>query len=190
MRVIIAFLICLSSFKGHSQDEKAQITASVNSYLGLFEKGEYEKIIPYVYPKLLTNVSAGQLTAGFKNIFDNPNFEFKFSNSKIGNIGDVRTIKSEKFALVEYSYKMTMLIKDNYANKLKDRSAMLSTYQKRYGEENVKYDAAADRYDMLITKKMYAINSPPSKEWKFVDAEKSKKASLSEILPAELLTDL
>jgi hypothetical protein len=190
MRVIIALLICLSCFRGYSQDEKAQITADISSYMNLFEKGEYEKTVNFIYPKLLTFVSADQLAAGFKNIFNNPDFTFKFSNSKIGNIGDIRIIKDEKFALVEYSYTMTMFIKDNDATKLKDRFSMLATYQKTYGEENVKYDTVADKYEIAIIKKMYAINSPPSKEWKFVDAEKSKKPFLSKILPAELLTDL
>jgi len=190
MRAIITLLICLSCFRAYSQDEKTEITADVSSYMSLFEKGEYEKTVSFVYPKLLTFVSADQLAAGFKNIFDNPDFKFQFSNTKIGNISDIRTIKGEKFALVEYSYTMTMFIKDNDATQLKDRSAMLANYRKMYGEENVKYDAVADKYEMAIIKKMYAINSPPSKEWKFVDAEKSKKSFLSKILPAELLTDL
>ena len=94
--------------------DKQKVLADTQSFMQLYEKKDYDKILEMSHPKLLEKFDRQMLLSAFKTVFEG-NDEFKISLDKVDNsaykVSEIYQDNGSKYAFVSYpmSMKMTFL---------------------------------------------------------------------------------
>lgn len=195
MKLTILILLTFFTLTTTSaQTDKADIQKTLEVYLKAVEQKDYTTVVDYLYPKLFNIAPKKMMLQAMAEMSNDTNITITMHSSIIKNISKTYLLDNVKYLLVKYSFKMTMLLKNNIsdANVRDDGSMDVADFtyklmKGKYGEHNITFDKAKSEIEIFINNEMYAINDPAYPGWKFLEKKDEMQPLLQQILPKKVL---
>lgn len=180
--VILLFLI---GFSLQAQQSDEGIKKDIQTYFSLLQEEKISEALDWVHPELLGMIGKEMFEAQYKEIFESPGVKGSLSDLGITNISEKFEHAEEVYVLVDYNFKLTMVV-----DMSDDDNGMLApllkgTYERQYGVENVVFEEPGT-FHLRNNRQMFAISSPTFEGWKILDYEKGMKMILATIIPEEV----
>ena len=186
MRLLTTLSLCLILAPGlFAQSQKDEISSTLNAYFKLVEEKKVSEFLDYVHPKLIGMMGRAMFEQQYEAFFNAPNLDMTMENIKADEISEVFAHDSGQFALVKYSFKMTLVMKPD-----QDETAgnmVFETYKKQFGEENVS-EKEKGTYIVNGHREMFACQQEGFEGWKVLDYEPGMKMILAQFIAAEVFT--
>ena len=182
MRLLTTLCLCIFLAHGlYAQSQKEEIAATLNTYFKLVEEQKVSEFLDYVHPKLIGMMGRPMFEKQYEAFFNAPNLNMTMEGIKADKISDVFEQEGGKFALVNYSFKMTLVMKpdqDETAGNL-----VYESYKKQFGEENVSTEKPGT-YLINGKRDLFVCQQEGFEGWKLLDYEPGMKMILSQFIPA------
>jgi hypothetical protein len=170
-----------------AQTDVAAIKQTVLEYMEIVEDKNYLKTMDYLYPKLFDIVPRSKIEESLRKQLEETKIQVEVKNSKVEAVSKVLLVKEVKYALVDYSFLMIMIIPEEEKDGLE---AMLAIFKSNYGEENVSLDVEKRAFNIEMLSAAYVINDPEYNGWKFLERKKELLPLLENMLPKKVLRKL
>jgi hypothetical protein len=198
MKKWIFSLFILVSINSYSQADTAAIQKAVTQYFATLQNKDNNKMLDLLYPKIFKLAPRKQLLKIMDELYAEREFKIGFKDLKVKTISKTTTFNNVKYALISYNYEMlfdvTQTPTDSSAkddSTIVDNTAIyLSSFKAQYGNELVQQDPITKTIIINLDKKMYAINDPLYKGWKFLEKKEGDEATLKKMIPAKIITSL
>lgn len=194
MKTTILLLLTLFTFTTSAQTDNADIQKTFEAYLKAVQESNYPKVIDYLYPKLFDIAPKEAMLQAMKEMSIDTTVSTKIHSPIIKKISKPFALDKVKYALIKYSFKMTMVFKNNHSDANIQNDGRLDvadfTYKilrGQYGEENVIFDREKSTIEISTNSEMYVINDPAYSGWKFLEKKEEMQPILEQILPKKVL---
>jgi hypothetical protein len=191
---LLASMLTIAAF---GQTDKDEIKRIFDDYFQTVEQRDNAKTLNYIYPELFYHFPKERMLEAMDKMKADTTTAVTMDDLSVASISETLEIDGVKYAVIKYSFRMTMIIMKVDENSNNDREEDLDstdfTYEmlkEKYGEKNVNYDREHNTLDVNVTNEMYAINAPAYKEWKFLEKKESMKPMLEKLLPKKVLKKL
>lgn len=183
---VILLLFC-SSLLSKQDSFRNEIENTAKEYFKLLNKSDYENSMNYIHPMLFDVISREIFLMSLEQMKQDTIVNISFDEFKIHSIATPITISNVKYSVVQYSYKLKMVMTTQDLNSegmLIDitRSALAG----QFGDENVDYDKSQSVFNINLLKTMFAISSPTYAGWKFIEYDSDLRPYLTDIIPQEI----
>ncbi len=192
--VFIFLLTAMLSLKTQGQINNEEIKVTFENYFKTVEQKDNSQTLEYIYPKLFEIFPKVKMLEAMNEMKADTTTIITISNDSIINISETYELDGIKYALIKYSFKMTMKIlesKNDSENEIdEDINKAELTYdllKAVYGEKNIIYDKENSTLFINTTNEMFAIKNPLYKEWKFLENKENMKPILEKLLPKKVL---
>ena len=186
MRLLSTLLLGLLLTSGlFAQSSKDQISSTLTTYFKLVEEQNVSEFLDYVHPQLIGMMGREMFEQQYEAFFNAPNLNMTMENIKADKISDVFEHETGKFAMVSYSFKMTLVMKpdqDETAGNL-----IFETYKKQFGEENVTMEKQGT-YIVNGSRELFACQQEGFDGWKLLDYEPGMKMILTQFIDKAVFT--
>lgn len=194
MKKIMLFLLLVVMLPVRAQDVNAAIARQFQQYSQLVIDKDIEAALDYTNEDLFTIIPREQLKAVMESVFNMPSLEYKAELPKILAFEPLKTIDGAHYVRFKHEARLQMKFLDEAgqpaktAAELKEHQALLlSTFQGKYGQDNVTFDEASGFYN-IRTVKWAVAKSKDRKDWKFAVVDNARmKALLEKFIPKEML---
>jgi len=176
------------------QIDKDEMKKTFENYFQTVVQKDNEKTLDYMYPKLFEKYPKDKMLGAMDKMKEDTTTVITVDNANIISISETFELDGIKYALITYSFKMTMII---MATGDKSESTVGEDYnqadftyeilKEKYGDKNVLYDQENSKLDINVTSEIYAIKKPTYKDWKFLEKKDSMKQLLEKLLPKKVL---
>lgn len=184
MRPILTLCLLLGSLvTGFSQSTETSIQETLDSYFKLVEEKKVSEFLDYVHPKLIGMMGREMFEKQYDAFFNAPNLDMTMEGLTVDNISEVYEHDSGKFALVNYSFKMTLVMKPDQSET--DGNMVFEAYKKQFGEENVSIEKQGT-YVVNGSREMFACQQADFEGWKLLDYEPGMKMILAQFIAREV----
>ena len=195
MKSVIITLLTLFTFTTTSaQTDNTDIQKNFEDYFKAVEQSNYPKVVDYLYPKLFDIAPKEAMLQAMKEISVDTSVIITIHSPVIKNISKTFVLDKVKYAFIKYSFRKTMLFKNNHSDANIQNDGRLDvadfTYKLlkgQYGEENVTFDREKSTVNILSNSEMYAINDPAYPGWKFLEKKEEMQPILEQLLPKKVL---
>lgn len=189
---LISTLIFLSfSLSISLANDKEELESTLLDYFNHIKNQEYLQSLDYVYPKLFENIPKEEMLVSLEQMNADSNLQVKMYNPEIQQINEIIEIDGVKYALIDYSFSMSMFFLNPKDQNLEEaNNPMMFSYQMfvaRHGEENVTLNEEQHSIDMNLIQKMFGIKDPNYQGWKFLQNEPGMKFFYETVLPQEII---
>src|SRR5690554_6720833 len=193
MKRIFTLLIFVSNLTFGQTNENYQenLNKDFVEYNDLILKQEFEKSMEYMLPDFFEIIPKNQMIMLMKQVYNNPDLEFKMDKPKNITYGEPKKIEEQYYSEITYSYDIQMKFKnieesdDEEQNGL-TRNLTKLQLEKTFGSGNVKFNKETEFYEIHSVKNAFGISENGTSDWKFVVVEPKQKFILEKILPKEL----
>ncbi|MBB6609866.1 hypothetical protein H7F15_02345 [Pontibacter sp. Tf4] len=191
-KLLLVLLLFVSSF-AFAQDNKKAVEARLTEYLNYMISKDFNKAMDYAPDELFEIVPRSQMVMAMEKVFSDPSMEFNITEPKILHAGDTEKIDDKHYMLLKYSNVLKMKfnnadVKTETEDEQKFRiNLMKLSFEKMFGEGNVKYDEKTEFYDIYAEKDVYAVSKDGKTDWRFVVVDKDQKVMLGKLLPKQLI---
>lgn len=197
MKRILILLLLVSNFTFGQSVEiyKENLKRDFIEYNELIIKQEFEKAMNFMLPEFFEIIPKSQMILLMKQVYNNPDLEFKVEKPKDIEYGKPKKIEVKYYSEITYSYDIKMKFNnvdesdDEEQNQL-NRNLIKLTLEKTFGSGNVKFDEETEFYEIHSIKNAFGISENGTSDWKFVVVEPNQKFILEKILPNELTDKL
>ncbi|SDR71459.1 hypothetical protein [Christiangramia echinicola] len=197
MKKIILLLILVSNltFGQTNESYKENLNKDFVEYNDLILKQEFEKSMDYMLPKFFEIIPKNQMVLLMKQVYNNPDLEFKMDKPKNIVYGEPKKIEEKYYSEITYLYDMQMRFnnieesENPEQNELNKNLTKLSL-EKTFGAGNVNFNEETEFYEIQSNKNAIGISENGTSDWKFVVVEPKQKFILEKILPQELTEKL
>ena len=197
MKRILILLLLVSNLTFGQTDEnyKENLNKDFIEYNDLILNQDFEKAMDFMLPEFFEIIPKNQMILLMKQVYNNPDLEFKADKPKDIEYGKSKKIEGKYYSEITYSYDIKMKFnnvdesKDEEQNKL-NRNLMKLTLEKTFGSGNVKFNEETEFYEIHSIKNAFGISENGTSDWKFVIVEPKQKFILEKILPNELTEKL
>lgn len=184
------YFLCLFLFTQtavFAQSDAEEIKQTVVEYMAIVENKEYQKTMDYLYPKLFEIVPKSLMEETLKKQAEDTDLVIELQNSAIQKISKVLLVDGVKYALVDYTFLMTMIIPEEDKEGLETMKVL---FEAHYGKKNVVLDTDKRAFDINVSSAAYLIRDPQYKGWKFLERKKEMLPLLEKMLPKKVLKKL
>lgn len=197
MKRILFFLLLVSNSTFGQTDEnyKENLNKDFIEYNDLILNQEFEKAMDFMLPEFFEIIPKNQMILLMKQVYNNPDLEFKADKPKDIEYGKPKKIKGKYSSEITYSYNIK--IKFNTVDKSENeeqnelnRNLMKLTLEKTFGSGNVKFNEETEYYEIHSIKNAFGISENGTSDWKLVVVEPKQKFILEKILPEEFTEKL
>ena len=188
MKHITTLLIAFLLFARLQAQDQDAITKDANKYFNLLETKNVSASLDYLYPKLYSIVDSEKVEATLKETFNDPTIDVSFSNLIVSKVSNTTQHEGVKYALVSYSYTMTMKPLDGMDKSMEKQ--LLQTYKTMFGNNNVVFDKKNKAFVISSITSMYAIKAVDYNSWKFLENKKGMEQLLDNLMPADVVKAL
>jgi hypothetical protein len=179
-----------------AQDNKKAVEARLTEYLNYMISKDFNKAMDYATDELFEIVSRSQMIMVMEKVFNDPSMEFNITEPKILYAGDTERIEDKHYMLLKYSN--VLMMKFNNADKETESederkfriNLMQLTFEKMFGEGNVKYNEKTEFYDIYAEKDVYAVSKDGKTDWRFIVVDKDQKLMLGKLLPKQIIDQI
>lgn len=179
------------------QTDNDDIKKTFKDYFHTVEQKDNAKTLDYIYPKLFDHFPKDNMLQAMDKMKADTTTIITTSNDSVTHISEILEIDAIKYALIKYSFKLSMTIKTAKDTTGIDGEEAINsadyTYEmlkEIYGDKHVKYDRENSKLDILATNELYAINDPIYQGWKFLEKKENMKPMLEKLLPKTVLRKL
>lgn len=191
---LLASMLTIAAF---GQTDKDEIKRIFIDYFQTVEQRDNAKTLNYIYPEVFRHFPKDRMLEAMDKMKADTTTATTMGDAVVASISETLEIDGVKYALIRYSFRMTMTMMTADENSNIDQEENFNsadfTYEmlkEKYGEKNVNYDREHNKLDVNVTNEMYAINAPAYKEWKFLEKKESMKPVLEKLLPKKVLKKL
>jgi len=191
---LLTSMLTITSF---GQTDKDEIKKTFEEYFKTVEQKDNAKTLDYIYPKLFDHFPKDRMFQAMDRMTADTTTIITMDNAIVISISENLEIDGIKYALIKYSFKMTMTIKETNDETETDGEDDFNptdfTYEmlkEKYRDKNVSYDRENNRLDINVSNELYAINDPTYKDWKFLEKKDRMKPMLEKLLPKKVLKKL
>lgn len=188
MKKIFLLLLVLAHGVTKSQTDQDSVKLKLNQYFDLLRVWDNEKAIEYVYPAIFNFVEKEKLVEAMNTIKNNPAVDITLTEAKTQSLSNTMESSGSKYILVNYSFVYTMKFKQDLDNEKME--FMYDSMKEKYGKKNVKFDKKNKTFHFTQGKKLYAINDPVYKSWKFLEKNDQQPQLMEQLVPEEVLKKL
>lgn len=186
--LFLAVLFVVFGITGQGQQDTSLVNR-INQMLILTQKKDFEKIMDYTYPKLFDIASKELMIATLKETYDSEEFSIDVDSIKILTIFPVFMISDTSYVKLRHSMVMRMKFKAQPdTNDMEDKNMLVSILAQKYGEGNVRFDAAANSLNIFMRPDMVGIKDKTSNIWTFANLDEDNPALL-EMLFSQAVRD-
>ncbi len=192
---ILMILVSNLTFGQTSENHQENLNKDFIEYNDLILKQEFEKSMDYMLPEFFEIIPKNQMILLMKQVYNNPDLEFKADEPKDIKYGEPKKIEEKYYSEITYTYDIKMKFnnveesKDEEQNKL-NKNLMKLTLEKTFGTGNVNFNEETEFYEIHSIKNAFGIYENGKSDWKFVVVEPKQKFILEKILPKELTEKL
>lgn len=182
---LITFVFLFSCLIGQ---EKSLIKPQVLEIIESSKSGNFDKVIENTYPKVFELMPKEQMLVMMKQMLNNPQFEISFQDINPDlKISEIKEIKGEKYAMVQYTN--SMLMKFNDMDGI-DPEMMLNLFKEQYKDGNVTYDKDSKTFSIRERSKMLAISDEfTNGEWKYLNIDKGSNVFLYKFISEDVIKE-
>lgn len=193
--LILLSLVSSLAFGQTSENYQENINKDFIEYNDLILKQEFEKSMDYMLPDFFEIIPKKQMVLLMKQIYNNPDLEFKAEKPKNIEYGKPKMIGEKYYSKIIYSYDIEMKFNNVEESEDKEqselsRNLMKLTLEKTFGSGNVKFNKETKFYEIHSIKNAFGISANGVSDWKFIVVESNQKFILEKILPKELTENL
>lgn len=173
-----------------TQEPNSLISKTFRKFLDAIERKDARQIVTYLYPRLFEFVPKTQLVQSIEKERLDTTITTSIQNSKIISISDPTVLSQTSYAIISYSYLLTMKWNDQEGNTPNASSPLDFSYEMlvlKYGEDKVNYDQQARRINIDIITKAIAIQEKEETDWTFLEYKPDQNPVLGEIIPNQIL---
>jgi hypothetical protein len=193
MKRILILLILVSNltFSQTNENYKENLNKDFVEYNDLILKQDFEKSMDYMLPDFFEIIPKNQMVMLMKQVYNNPDLEFKMDKPKDIEYGEPKKIEKKYYSEITYSYDIKMKFnnieesEDEEQNEL-TRNLTKLQLEKTFGSGNAKFNKETEFYEIHSIKNAFGISENGTSDWKFVVVESKQKFILEKILPKEL----
>ncbi|MFC6860308.1 hypothetical protein [Zunongwangia atlantica] len=193
MKRIFILLIIVSNLTFSQTNENYQVNLNKDfvEYNNLILNQEFEKSMDYMLPDFFEIIPKNQMVTLMKQVYNNPDLEFKMDKPKDISYGEPKKINDNYYSEITYSYNIKMKFNNieeggNEEKKALTRNLTKLQLEKTFGSENVKFNEETEFYEIHSIKNAFGISENGMSDWKFVVVEPKQKFILEKILPKVL----
>ncbi|MES2448681.1 MAG: hypothetical protein V4546_15940 [Bacteroidota bacterium] len=197
MKRILILLLLVSKFTFGQTDEnyKENLNKDFIEYNDLILKQEFEKAMNFMLPIFFEIIPKNQMILLMKQVYNNPDLEFKADKPKDIEYGKPKKIEENYYSKITYSYDIKMKFNNAEESEDEDRRKLNENLiklalEKTFGSGNVKFNEKTKFYEIHSIKNAFGISENGTSDWKFVVVEPKQKFILEKILPKELTEKL
>ncbi|TKC03574.1 hypothetical protein [Pedobacter cryotolerans] len=197
MKRILILLLLVSKFTFGQTDEnyKENLNKDFIEYNDLILKQEFEKAMNFMLPKFFEIIPKNQMVLLMKQVYNNPDLEFKADKPKDIEYGKLKKIEENYYSKITYSYDIKMKFNNAEESEDEDRRKLNENLiklalEKTFGSGNLKFNEKTKFYEIHSIKNAFGISENGTSDWKFVVVEPKQKFILEKILPKELTEKL
>ena len=197
MKDIFCLLILVSNltFSQTSKNYYENLNRDFVEYNDLILSQEFEKSMDYMLPEFFEIIPKNQMVLLMKQVYNNPDLEFKMDKPKNISYGEPRKIEEKYYSEIAYTYLIKMRFKNIEDSEDKEQDKLTRNLTKlrleqTFGSGNVKFNQETEFYEINSTKNAFGISENGTSDWKFVVIEPKQKFTLEKILPKELTENL
>ena len=195
MKALLIFLLTsLITNTGFGQMNKDEIKLTFEKYFESVEQKENEKTLEYIYPKLFEIYPKNKMLDAMNKKKADTTTDITISNDSIINISETFELEGIKYALIKYSFKMTMKFSETKneteSSENEDFNKAELSYEllkEVYGEKNTIYNKENSTIYINVSNEMFAIKNPSYNDWKFLENKENMKPILEKLLPKKIL---
>lgn len=193
-KLILYIFTLIISQSIYCQVDKEEVKKIFEEYFTTVIQKDNEKTLEYIYPKLFDNFPKDKMLESLNKLKADTLSVTTLENGIVENISEILEIEGIKYALVKYSFKMTLKYLKNNGNKklMEGEKYTIADFthtmlKEKYGEKNVKYTKKTSTFEVNVSNEMYAVKDPVYKDWKFLEKKGSMKPILNKLLPKEVI---
>ncbi len=195
MKAIFIFLLTsLITNSSYGQMNKDEIKLTFEKYFESVEQKENEKTLEYIYPKLFEIYPKNKMLDAMNKKKADTTTDITISNDSIINISETFELEGIKYALIKYSFKMTIKFSETKneteSSENEDFNKAELSYEllkEVYGEKNTIYNKENSTIYINVSNEMFAIKNPSYNDWKFLENKEKMKPILEKLLPKKVL---
>jgi hypothetical protein len=176
--LLLVLLIAVFGIAGHTQLDTALLNR-VNQLLKVTQLKDLDKLMDYTYPKLFSIVPRDLMIETLKQTYDSEEFSVEPDSVEVIKIFPVFIIKDTSYVKVKHSMLMRMKFKEPLdTSDIESKLMLVSILEAKYGEGNVRFDAAANSLNILAKPYLVGIKDTISNTWTFVNLDEDNPAML------------
>lgn len=197
---MFSLLIISMHFTGaFAQNQEAEIRQRIEEYIKVFSLEDLSKSLDYTYPKLFKMVPRETLEQVMEGTFNDPEIKISMKDLKAGKISSIIEYNAIEYALIDYSYTMSVYIAENQEEAKEDTEeasdadmfqTMEDMYKAMYGDDKVITDLSKRTISIKVSTKMLAIKDPEYNDWYFLEYKKDNTELLSKLIPKKVISIL
>jgi hypothetical protein len=180
--------------KAFGQTDKDEIKRTFKEYFQTVAQKDNAKTLGYIYPTLFDLFPKDKMLQAMDRMKADTSTRITMEKDSVISISETLELDGIKYALLKYSFKMTMTIlataDESDTEGEEDTNPSDFTYEmlkEKYGEKNVIYDRVHNKLYVNASNEMYSIFNPTYKGWKFLEKKESMKPTLEKLLPKKVL---
>ena len=191
-RIFILLLIVSNvTFSQTSENYQVNLNQDFVEYNNLILNQEFEKSMDYMLPEFFEIIPKNQMVILMKQVYNNPDLEFKMDKPKDISYGEPKKINEKYYSEITYSYDIKMKFNnieesENEEKKELTRNLTKLQLEKTFGSGNVKFNEETEFYEIHSIKNAFGISENGMSDWRFVVVEPKQKFILEKILPKVL----
>ncbi len=171
--ICVITISCLSCTVMRQGRVNAEIQKKVDAFIELSNQKKWDQAFDLMYPKLFTQVPKQDLVDVMTGM-DQDGLSLQRSNIKLSSATKPFKDGNETFVRLEYTGDLTVQIADgSLYDTPKSIQGMTEQFQNSYGMENVKWDGAHKKYNILAELSMMAIQS--NQQWYLIEINNDQK---------------
>jgi hypothetical protein len=183
----LIYLFLFVQTTAFAQTDVEAIKETVMTYMEVVENKDYQKTMDYLYPKLFDFVPRSMMEEALKKQEEEIEIQVELKNSTIQKVSKVLVVEGVKYALVDYSFLMIMIIPEKDKEGLETMQVL---FESNYGKKNVSLDIEKRAFSINMVSAAYVINDPEYDGWKFLERKKELFSLLEKMLPKKVLKKL
>lgn len=194
IRILLYMVISLALFSCSSIN-KDDLLAEFNNYQNTIVNGEYRTTINYVVPEEFQYISEDDYVFNkIRKLEETKDYTLSLGSFSNVNIVEMEEVEGIQYAIIQFSQERIQDYKDNdeidSENRQYRRKSEKEIFGIAFGEDNVEYDSANDRFIFNIVNTVLAKYDKTSQSWKFVNVADTDMNVMNELFPEEVLNKI
>lgn len=181
--------LCLFSWATAQHANRQSLDSSFKNYFQALEQKDAAKIISYLPHQLFAVADRSELESVVAATLNHDDFSVDFSNLKIIKLAEILKEKGIAYSIVNYEFQLVMKEKNSGAAAV-GLSELYESYKSVLDEEHLQFDEKNKTLSIKQAARVYAVNDPAFKGWKFIDNQMYLTYSDEEIIPDSILKKL
>lgn len=192
MKIFILTLSLLSLQFVSAQSAQENLAKDFEKYYNLVVDMKIEESMDFVIEDFFEILPKETFISIFENLFNNPEFEFKFETGEISNISKVIKHKDAYYMVFTNNAAMKMKInpedKDETEADRDIRNNLTElAFVAKFGKENVSFQKETQFFTIYPKTRVCAKSFNGKTDWKFLNLEADQMEILKKIIPKKVI---